>query len=166
VLVLPFVEQQNLYQQFKLDEAWDSPHNLRLLAQMPRIYAPVRVKTREPYTTFYQAFVGKDAAFEVMLDPNSPFGARGLGLNTFVDGTSNTIWLAEASEPVPWTKPADIAFDGKKNMRPKLGGVFKDGFHVGFADGSTRFIREVDEDTLHMLIQRNDGGVIPPDKIR
>jgi hypothetical protein len=28
VLILPFIEQQALYRQFKLDEPWDGPHNL------------------------------------------------------------------------------------------------------------------------------------------
>src|SRR5579884_2012324 len=39
VLVLPFVEQDNLYKQFKLDEPWDSPTNKRLLTPMPKVFA-------------------------------------------------------------------------------------------------------------------------------
>ena len=31
VAILPFIEQQALYEQFHLDEPWDSDHNIKLL---------------------------------------------------------------------------------------------------------------------------------------
>ena len=38
VLILPFLDQQQaLYDQFHLDEAWDSPHNRTLIAKMPAV---------------------------------------------------------------------------------------------------------------------------------
>jgi len=40
VLILPYIEQGELYRQFKLDEPWDSPHNIQLLPKMPRVYGP------------------------------------------------------------------------------------------------------------------------------
>jgi hypothetical protein len=40
VLLLPYLDEQELYQQFQLDEPWDSPHNLQLLPRMPGFYAP------------------------------------------------------------------------------------------------------------------------------
>ncbi len=61
VAILPFIEQDNLYKQFKLDEPWDSEHNKKLLVQMPGIYAPVKAATKEPFATFYQVFTGKAA---------------------------------------------------------------------------------------------------------
>ena len=38
VMILPFLEQQALYEQFHLDEPWDSPHNLRLAETIPAPY--------------------------------------------------------------------------------------------------------------------------------
>src|SRR5437879_3383271 len=38
VLILPYIEQNNLYKQFKLDEAWDSDQNKKLLAKIPHNY--------------------------------------------------------------------------------------------------------------------------------
>ena len=35
VAILPYLEQDTLYKQFKLDEPWDSPHNKKLIRQMP-----------------------------------------------------------------------------------------------------------------------------------
>ena len=34
VHILPFIEQQHLYEQFRFDEPWDSEHNRKLIAQM------------------------------------------------------------------------------------------------------------------------------------
>ena len=55
IFILPFIEQQNLYQSFKRDEPWDSENNKKLLESMPKIYAPVRGMA-EKNKTFYQAF--------------------------------------------------------------------------------------------------------------
>ena len=38
VLILPYIEQDALYKEFHLDEAWDSPHNKALIARMPAPY--------------------------------------------------------------------------------------------------------------------------------
>ena len=158
VLILPFIEQGPLYQQFKLDEPWDSPHNLKLLPLMPKIYAPVGVKTKEPYHTFYQAIVGPGAAWEK--------DGKGLRVSEFTDGTANTNLAAEAATPVPWTKPDDISFDEKKKMRPQFGGMFKDGFHALYADGRVRFIHQIEEATLQALITRNGGELVSPPDLR
>jgi hypothetical protein len=73
--------------------------------------------------------------------------------------------VAEAKEPVPWTKPDDIPYDAKKKV-PKLGGLFKEGFHAAMADGSVMFIaRKVDEKTLRALITPAGGEVIDRDKV-
>src|SRR5947209_4748780 len=90
VLILPYIEQQELYQQFHLDEPWDSPHNRALLPLMPRTYAAPGRKARllPPYHTVIHVFVGQGAAFE---------GREGLRLpGDFPDGTSNTLLFVEA----------------------------------------------------------------------
>ena len=47
VLVLPYIEQNALYEQFHLDEPWDSPHNLALLPKMPGTYEAARLEKVE-----------------------------------------------------------------------------------------------------------------------
>jgi hypothetical protein len=168
VAILPFIEQQPLFEQFKLDEPWNSAHNRELLEKMPKIYAAPGVTTKEPYTTFYQAFVGPGAGFE-RVSGTGVFNAGGVTLAAIRDGTANTIAIAEAAEPVPWTKPADLAYDPKGPL-PRLGGVTPPGFNAVFMDGQVRYFdRPLDEKTLRAWITRAGGeeiyppGIIPPE---
>jgi hypothetical protein len=164
VLMLPYIEQEALYQKFKLDEPWDSENNKPLLALMPKTYTVPRVGTQEPGLTHYQAFVGPGAAWEMRHNPNKPHAAETLSLPAaFLDGTSNTILVAEAAEAVPWTAPMDIVFDNKGPFLPKLG-VFKGGFQVALADGSVKFLSlNMSETTLRYAIGARDGQVLPAD---
>jgi RNA polymerase sigma factor (sigma-70 family) len=57
VELLPYLGEQDLYQQFHRDEPWDSPHNKQLLSKMPAVFAPPGMKTRQPFSTYYQVFV-------------------------------------------------------------------------------------------------------------
>src|SRR5262245_46087272 len=116
VLLLPYLEEEELYRQFNLDEPWDSEHNKKLLEKMPNIYHPVGVETKVKHATFCQVFVGKGAVF----DPPNKLTLRDI---TFGDGTSRTFLIAEAAEAVPWSKPAELTFDAKKPLA-KLGGTF------------------------------------------
>jgi Protein of unknown function (DUF1559) len=64
VLLLPFLEQENLYGKFQLNEPWDSPHNKALLPLMPRVYASEQTYPNRPDVTYIQVLVGKGTAFE------------------------------------------------------------------------------------------------------
>lgn len=165
VAILPYLEQEALYRQFKLDEPWDSPHNKKLLEKMPKIYAPIRSRAKEPYLTHYQVFTGPRAPFPLRLEKNAPFGAWGPRMANFTDGTSNTLLVVEAANAVPWTKPEDLAYEDKKPL-PKLGADFHGGFMAAFADGAVRFLKnDLDEETLRNLIMPADGNEMDWDKI-
>jgi HEAT repeat protein len=174
VLLLPFLDEGELHKQFKLDEAWDSPHNKPLVAKMPAVFAPVR-GNKEPGTTRYQVFVGAETAFEglppglppgVKVPPGVQFPApRGRGIAQISDGTSNTFLVIEAAEAVPWSKPADLPYSAEKPL-PRLGGTFPDGFHAAFADGQVFFIpRTLDGKTIRGFITANAGDDVSRDGI-
>jgi RNA polymerase sigma factor (sigma-70 family) len=156
VALLPYLQQGILYRQFHLNEPWDSPHNIKLLEKMPRVFAPPGLKTRKPYTTYYQLLVGPHAVFNKHIQ--AP-------LSTIVDGTSNTILIVEANAPVPWTKPDDLHY-ARDEPLPELGGIFPDVINVAFADGSVRALnKKCDQQTLRWAIEADDGQPINVDKL-
>ncbi len=153
VAILPYLDQQNLYNQFKLDEPWDSPNNIKLLPMMPpTLTCPS--DSIQPGKTKYRVFSGKGAAFE---------GTQGHGIAEFTDGTSNTIMLVEANEFVEWTKPEGLPFENNPQFRAidLAGSKHPGGFNVSMCDGSVRFIkRSINPATFNALITRNAGEVI------
>jgi hypothetical protein len=156
VAILPLVEQDELYRQFRLDEPWDSPHNKKLLEKMPSIYALPEVKAKEPGTTFYQGFAG----------PGTVFGnPKGTTIDQITDGCSNTIMVVEAGQPVPWTKPEDLPYDPQK-LLPKLGGPQADGFYAVMCDGAVQLIRrDCDAVMLRRAITMNDEEVLDLERL-
>jgi Protein of unknown function (DUF1559) len=151
VELLPYLEQDELYKQFKRDQPWDSEHNKKLIEQMPNVFVAVRGRT-EKGETFYQSFSGKHGFLQ----------QGGLTFAGIADGTSNTLLVAEAAKPVAWTRPDDLEFDGE--TLPKFGGMFDGDFHVAFCDGSVRKLpKKLDADVLKALITVAGGEVVDLD---
>ena len=160
VAILPFIEQQPLYNKFKLDEPWDSPHNKALLKEIPSTYLCPSRSDAESSTTTYRVLTGEGALFE---------SDKNIGLADVTDGTSNTVMAVEGKEPVPWTKPdAELVFDPA--APPSLygaGSSHPGGFNVLFADGSVRFIgSSINPGVFRALVTRNGGEVINQDEIK
>jgi hypothetical protein len=145
---------RNLYHEFKLDEPWDSEHNKKLLARMPKCYgARVKPAGWDPNTTFYQVFTGEQTPF--------PPGKK-MKFADIKDGPANTLLIVEAFEAVPWTKPADLPYDPDRPL-PQLGGIFRDGFQAAMADGSVHlFPTKTPPGTLRALITPAGGEKVTP----
>jgi hypothetical protein len=152
VAILPFIEQDNLYKQFKLDEPWDSEHNKKFSSVMIKTYTDPR-STDSSGKTHYKLFVGKDTPFNWVAS---------MKLAGITDGTSNTIMVVAAGDPVEWAKPDDFEFDPEKKL-PDLSKPFPI-LLAAMCDGSVRAIRTDMKDfdkLMKLLIQANDGQVIP-----
>src|SRR5690606_17108762 len=116
VHVLPFIEQQALYDQFHLDEPWDSEHNKALIAQMPEIFlSPKSGHTADQGLSNYVVPVGEEFLFDGT--------AEGASFRRVTDGTSNTIALLEVDDEnaVPWTAPEDWEYDEENPTRGLFG---------------------------------------------
>ena len=154
VAILPFVEQQSLYQQFHLDEPWDSEHNRELIKQMPEWFRDPHDDPKSTNASYFMP-TGKGMIGE---------SEEGIGDRQIKDGTSHTILLVEAKRDIPWTKPEDIEIDSDPGKPlPKFGGhLVPDGLFVaGFADGSVRTLSQsMDPQILHALFTIHGREII------
>lgn len=163
VMILPFIEQNAMFEQFRMDEPWDSEHNKQFIKQMPEIYRRANSTAPEGYTT-YLVPVGKEMVFQPNPKP-TPAGekfTKGLGLYNITDGTSNTAMLVEVNDEdaVIWTKPSDLEVD-LMNVWKSLGEAQPGGFNGLCCDASIRFIsKNASADFLKNWFQRSDGNPI------
>ncbi|EMI55360.1 DUF1559 domain-containing protein [Rhodopirellula sallentina] len=152
VALLPFLEEQQLYQQFHLDEPWDSEHNLPLSKKLPSVYESPGVPL-PPGRTMIQAIVGE----KIGMHPEKKTSFR-----DFLDGLSNSILIVETNPDaaVVWSKPEDIEIDLDRPLR-NLGNARDGGFHVGMGDGAVRFaLRGIDPDLFTKLLTRSGKEVV------
>ena len=157
VHLLPYLGEQKLYEQFHLDEPWDSEHNRQLIAQMPESYADPDVglrKLAEAGKTTFVAPVGSETIFP---------GEMEMTFKDVTDGTSSTIMFVEV-EPeraVIWTKPDDWQVDLNDPWEGLRRGD-RNWITVGFCDGHVKVIDEqsAPAEKLRALLTRAGGEVV------
>jgi prepilin-type processing-associated H-X9-DG protein len=160
-LILPFLEQSALYGQIHLNEPWNSEHN-QTISQIviPTFCCPSDSRQPASPNTCYMAIVGAGTIFE---------GATPVPISDILDGTSNTIMVAEVDDSsTSWMAPVDLNLD---QMQMRINGGPTEirshhpgGANVAMGDGSVRYISQtIDPQTLRNLTTRNDGVAVPSD---
>jgi hypothetical protein len=158
VMILPYIEQQELYDQFHLDEPWDSDHNRTLIPKMPALFGdPEMPDLAAAGRTTTLLPVGEGTVFD---------GREGRKYQDITDGTSNTIMIVEVIPElaVVWTKPDDWEVDladplrgVKRGANDKRGGIFT----AAWCDGSVQVIQSnIDPTALKGMLTRAGEEVI------
>lgn len=178
VLLLPFLEQNALYEQYDMSQPWDSEKNRAVLEKVPSAYRDPHNPAAKDGFTHYAALVGEHCVFTAdgMRMPDAktlPFGDRtkAIGLASITDGTSNTIGVAPVSpeRKIPWTKPEDITvgteltFGGPNGIAaaPESKSAL-----VLFLDGSVLGLpTSIDSKVLTALATRDGGETIDRGKL-
>lgn len=149
VLILPYVGETALYEQFQLDEPWDSEHNKPLSAKIPAVYAS-SADSGPPGGTAYLGIGGERGAF----------GRKdGLRIAKITDGLSNTIIvvLSDSKSVMEWTKP-DVFVPDVANPMKGLAQVPSGGSHVLMGDGAVRFLSKETDPEMIRAYFTIDGG--------
>jgi hypothetical protein len=167
VLILPFLEQQELYEKYDMSQPWDGPNNRKLAKYMPATYAcPSHPRqSGQSNRTSYVAVVGDGTAW-----PH----ARTTEYYGFPDGLSHTIMVLEGDHDVPWMEPRDLTLDAAVALLSEPP-RFSSGAHryenfffvefvgrnVALADGAVQFLyQSLDRDIATQLLVRDDGGPV------
>ena len=149
-LLLPYLEQAALYNTIDLSKPWDDPVNQLAASTTVPTYSCPSVPSGVQGTTVYQ----------VIVDPRSIFsGPRSTPLNEIIDGTSQTLLVAEVphSQAVPWMSPqdCDLPTFAKAAQGTHHHGR---GANMALADGSITFVSETASAEDRRALVTKDGG--------
>jgi prepilin-type processing-associated H-X9-DG protein len=166
-LILPFLEQADLYERYRFDEPWNGPNNSQLAAQIP---TALRCPSEPNDYTNYLLISGHGTAWG---DGQVPTFAD------FKDGTSNTIVLVEVADSrIQWMEPRDLALEQAtrginsglgmciSSPHPIAGGKTEkpESANVAFADGSVTILKNdfpLDE-LKKLLTHQGEERAVPP----
>jgi hypothetical protein len=149
VLLLPYLGEESLFAQIRLNEPWDSEHNRQFHNQRPSVYACASA-VLEPDETAYSVIAGEQAAFQ-------PGVGRSLD-----DFGMDLMLVVERSRSACWMDPASELDDGIARKVVSSRSEDEDGIGcehpaivlVAARDGSTQFIRkDVDASVLQSLLE-------------
>ena len=157
VLLLPQLEESRLFEKFDLTKPWDSPENLPLVQELPKVFASPRDSdSAKAGMTPYKAIVSDSDTL------STAWGKPGRRMypGKIKDGASNTAMVVEdLTDPVIWTKPDDIT-PGEYLKTLDHGQWSKKCFFVVFADGSVHGFVDPKPEPFELLLYADDGRVI------
>ncbi len=142
VMLLPDLGYESLFQEFKLDEPWNSAHNKKLVAKIPPVYDLALKDGKTP-------FLGVQYADGVLR------GRLPVSVVDVTDGLDRTLLAAHCGEDysVVWTQPLELdidKFDPLQSMSPAR--------WVAFADGTVKKLRDgMSERTFRALVTIDSG---------
>jgi hypothetical protein len=162
VLILPYLDQQDLYDEYRFDEPWDGPHNSRLANRCPEVFrCPEDMKRYghpNAWNTSYVAVVGTEAVWQ---------GQEPAKYRDISDGTPNTIILVESADcGIPWMEPRDLVleempFTINSPSGKGISSAHKDGAFVALAEGRIAFLNaSLKGETVRALLTRDGGETV------
>ena len=139
VLILPYLDRNDIYQAFHLDEPWNSPHNQRL--------SNLKIKVLQQNTETHSA--PSITNIVVVRGPGTLFPRQGKVRHKDVtDGIGNTIMLVSlANSDIHWAEPRDLdietmSFQINDPNKPSISRTGYDGANVGFADCHIQWVSD------------------------
>ena len=158
VLILPYLGEEELYDQLRLDLPWSDPDNMRVADDMPAVYQHPNSNENGLY---------RESAYYLIIGPGTLFPPAGpLGPDGLVDDPAQTILLTEGTPLVPsgmWTEPIDLEFakmSGQIGSNPGLdpGGLLEQGAAIATVDGRGHVIDDTMMPSIFRALVTPSGG--------
>jgi hypothetical protein len=158
VHLLPFLQQQPLYDKFRLNEPWDSPHNKALIRFMPQVFR-TPADPADSTTTRMVTIVGEGTLFDPALKQR---------MADVRDGTAQTLLIIHVGrdKAVPWTKPEDVRFDPSQPLAC-LGTISSRGIPFVRVDGAVHvFSPNVSPFVFSAMVTPKGGEILDGRQLR
>jgi hypothetical protein len=157
VLILPYLEQQQLYNAYNFAEPWDGPNNRKLAGKLGQTYLRSGLDSAHNEATSFVAVVGPQTAWP---------GARTVSHKDIGDGSATTLTVVEVPDgQFRWMEPRDLEFDrmsyrindgSGRGLGSRLGGA-----RVVSVDGTVRTLPDDFEPSrLRAMLTANGGEPI------
>ena len=157
--LLPYLEQQPLYDSIDRSVSWDHPNNSNLANIDLDTYQSLRgvrqSSLRGGSVTHFVAVIGDDTCF--------PTDGGKIRIGDVTDGTANTIMFVEyIDSDIPWFEPKDVTVDEAVDLIK--GNKDPQGTVVVFCSGAVESISsDIAESSLRAMFTRNGDEAIPGD---
>ena len=161
VLLLPFLGEEELFAQIRLDEPWDSDWNSQFHSRTPNVFkcasTPEELGDKSCRCGFSVVVGDGEKGVETAFRADG----RPVAAEEIRDGAANTILCVERKSPVCWMAPdaeptvERVLEENEKPVRERVdfGCWHNRGVNVLMFDGSTRFLSEkIDGGVLRLLL--------------
>ncbi len=148
-LLLPFLEQDDLYKKIKWDEPWDSEHNRQFHDQMPKTFScPKSLKHFKWNKDAREKWETTITAYQIVVGPETLFpGSECTTMNDVTRNHADTVMVVESTVGVCWMAPMDLPVEALEHgvVAAKSGilgiGSYHDGgANVAMVDGRCEFL--------------------------
>jgi len=139
VHMLPYLGRDELYDQFHLNEPWNSAHNITLLDRMPKVYGKSGADTR------VLVFTGPGTLFQAGRETSESILTS--------EKARSTILLVRTpdTKPVAWTEPQDL--DLASGSAAEVLGDTGSRILAAFCDGTVRYVAPAE--SLETMVRVN-----------
>lgn len=144
-LILPWIEEVNLYNMIDLSRPWDDPANSEAFKAVPSVFRCPSAMFPASFTS-YLGVVGTNACFH----PTAP-----RAFSEMTDGTTATLMVIEVApeHAVHWMAPQDASEEMVLDFGNDAKLTHTGGTQAAFADGHVRFLSvNLEKETRRALI--------------
>ncbi|MGB7344750.1 MAG: DUF1559 domain-containing protein [Pirellulaceae bacterium] len=166
VLILPYLDEDDLHAQFDLTKDWTSEVNMQAAYQMPAVF-------RHPDAQ--QGFSAPESDYYLVVGANTLFPPTGpMNPQDIIDSPTQTMLVIEGNPSVTtgmWTEPVDLNFakmsgqiNGSRKDDP--GQLLEDGVAMATVDGRGHFLpNETSVTVFNALVTPGGGEPLPDDTL-